>query len=146
MTKARSNMYVYSSTCICGFIYENEKTGQPEPTRAIRKTYLTHPYIIPNFHAERELKHPKTTFFSSFLLQQYTNVRTSSSCCLSLIKESSYTHSAEVPVWHTPVEVAEVRFSMTCRFFDGERKRGNVHIPAMISVAFPDVVLLDRFI
>ena len=34
----------------------------------------------------------------------------------------------------------EVRFSMTCRFLDGERKRGNVHIPAMVSVAFPDVV------
>ena len=29
-----------------------------------------------NFHAERELEHPKTTFFSSFLqLQQYTHVR-----------------------------------------------------------------------
>ena len=29
-----------------------------------------------NFHAERELAHPKTTFFSSFLqLQQYTHVR-----------------------------------------------------------------------
>ena len=46
-------------------------------------------------------------------------------------------------VLHTHVEV---RFSMTCRFFDGERKRGNVHIPAMISVAFPDVVVFDGFI
>ena len=46
-------------------------------------------------------------------------------------------------VLHTHVEV---RFSMTCRFLDGERKRGNVHIPAMMSVAFPDVVVFDGFI
>ena len=39
-----------------------------------------------------------------------------------------HTYSAEVPVLHTPVEVAEVRFSMTCRFVDGQGKRGvNVH-------------------
>ena len=41
---------------------------------------------------------------------------------------------------------AEVRFSMTCRFVDGQGKRGNVHIPAIISVAFPDVVVFDGFI
>ena len=40
----------------------------------------------------------------------------------------------------------EVRFSMTCRFLDGKRKRGNVHIPPMMSVAFPDVVVFDGFI
>ena len=43
--------------------------------------------------------------------------RTSSSCCLSLIKEASYTYSAEVPLLHTPVEV---RFSIICRV-DGQR-------------------------
>ena len=59
------------------------------------------------------------------------------------INQRSYTHSAEVPVLHTHVEV---RFSMTCRFLDGERKRGNVHIPAMMSVVFPDVVVFDGFI
>ena len=41
---------------------------------------------------------------------------------------------------------AEVRFSMTCRFVDGQGKRGNVYIPAIMSVAFPDVVVLDGFI
>ena len=41
---------------------------------------------------------------------------------------------------------AEVRFSMTCRFVDGQGKRGNVHIPAIRSVAFPDVVVFDGFI
>ena len=51
-------------------------------------------------------------------------------------------HVSEL-VLHTHVEV---RFSMTCRFLDGERKRGNVHIPPMMSVAFPDVVVCDGFI
>ena len=51
-----------------------------------------------------------------------------------------HTYSAEVPVWHTPVEVAEVRFSMTCSVVDGQGKRGNVHIPAIMSVGFLDVV------
>ena len=41
---------------------------------------------------------------------------------------------------------AEVRFSMTYRFVDGQGKRGNVHIPAIMSVAFPDVVVFDGFI
>ena len=41
---------------------------------------------------------------------------------------------------------AEVRFSMTFRFVDGQGKRGNVHIPAIMSVAFPDVVVFDSFI
>ena len=40
---------------------------------------------------------------------------------------------------------AEVRFSMTCRFVDGQGKRGNMHIPAIMSVAFPDVVF-DGFV
>ena len=41
---------------------------------------------------------------------------------------------------------AEIRFSMTCRFVDGQGKRGNVHIPAIMSVAFPDIVVFDGFI
>ena len=57
-----------------------------------------------------------------------------------------HTYSAEVPVWRTPVEVAEVRFSMTCSVVDGQGKRGNVHIPAIMSVDFPDVVVFDGFI
>ena len=43
-------------------------------------------------------------------------------------------------------EAAEVRFSMTCRFVDGQGKRGNAHIPAIMSVAFPGVVVFDGFI
>ena len=54
-----------------------------------------------------------------------------------------HTCSAEVPVLHTPVEQG---FSMTCRFLHGQGKRGNAHIPAIISVPFPDVVVLDSFI
>ena len=60
-----------------------------------------------------------------------------------LIKEELHTYSAEVQELHTPVEV---RFSMTCRFVHGQGKRGNVHIPATMSVAFPDVVVFDGFI
>ena len=56
------------------------------------------------------------------------------------------TYSAEVPDRHIPVEVAEVRFGMTCSVVDGQGKRGNVHIPAIMSVAFPDVVVFDGFI
>ena len=32
---------------------------------------------------------------------------------------------------------------MTCRFVHGQGKRGNVHIPAIMSVASPDVVVFD---
>ena len=62
-----------------------------------------------------------------------------------LTKEAIYTHtySVEVPVLHTPVEV---RLRMTCRFVHGQGKRGNVHIPAIMSGAFPDVVVFDGFI
>ena len=54
-----------------------------------------------------------------------------------------HTYSAEVPVLHTLVQV---RFSMTCRFVHGQGKRGDVHIPAIMSVALPDVVVFDDFI
>ena len=57
-----------------------------------------------------------------------------------------HTDSAEVPVLHTPVELAKVRFSMTCSFVDGQGKRGNVHIQAIMSVALPDFVVFDGFI
>ena len=43
-----------------------------------------------------------------------------------------HTYSAEVPVLHTPVEV---RLGTTCRFVHGQGKQGNVHIPAIMSVA-----------
>ena len=64
-----------------------------------------------------------------------------------VIKRSKvHTDSAEVPVLHTPVEVAKVRFSMTCCFVDGQGKRGIVHIQAIMSVAFPDFVVFHGFI
>ena len=61
-----------------------------------------------------------------------------------LIKIASYTHTVlRYRYCTTPVEV---RFSMTCRFVNGQGKRGNVHIQAVMSVAFPDVVVFDGFI
>ena len=67
---------------------------------------------------------------------------------LFVVNERSklHTDSAEVPVLHTPVEVAEVMLSMTCSFGDGQDKRGNVHIQAIMSDAFPGFVVFDGFI
>ena len=61
------------------------------------------------------------------------------------MKQVTHIQCAEVPIWHTPVKVAEVRFSMTCSVVDGQGKRGNAHIPAIMSADFPDVVF-DGFI
>ena len=67
---------------------------------------------------------------------------------LFVVNERSklHTYSAEVPVWHTPVEVVEVRFSMTCSVVHGQGKRGNAHIQAIMSVDFRDAVVFDGFI
>ena len=95
-------------------------------------------------HVKTELKHTEreTQHFSNYRTPTYVVV------VFFVVNQRSKLHaySAEVPVLHTPVEVAEVRFSMTCSFVDGQGKRGNVHIPANISVAFPDVVVFDGFI
>ena len=58
-------------------------------------------------------------------------------------RSNLHTYSAEVSLLHT---LGEVRFSMICRFVHGQGKRGNAHIPAIMSVAFPDVVVFDGFI
>ena len=62
-----------------------------------------------NFHAERELAHPKTTFSSSSLQLQYPRVRRRRVVCRYSKKQVTQTTSAEVPVLHTPVEVAEMK-------------------------------------
>ena len=69
----------------------------------------------------------------TFLRVLYNNIH-------HLVNQRSkfHTYSAEVSVLHTPVGV---RFSMTCRCAHGQGKRGNVHIPAIMSVAFPDVAI-----
>ena len=84
---------------------------------------------------------PFVHHFSKYSTPTYVDV------VLFVVNQRSklHTYSAEVTVWHTPVEAAEVRFSMTCSVVDGQGKRGNVHIPAMMSVDFPDVVF-DGFI
>ena len=71
----------------------------------------------------------------TFLRVLYNNIQSK--------KQVTRIQSAEVQVLHTPVEA---RFSMTCRLVHGQGKRGNVHIPAMMSVAFPYVVVFDDFI
>ena len=62
-----------------------------------------------NFHAERELAHPKTALYSSCLLLQYPHVRRRRVVRRYSKKQVTQTTSAEVPVLHTPVEVAEVK-------------------------------------
>ena len=69
----------------------------------------------------------------TFLRVLYNNIH-------HLVNQRSkfHTYSADVSVLHTPIGV---RFSMTCRCAHGQGKRGNVHIPAIMSVAFPDVAI-----
>ena len=86
-----------------------------------------------------------TTYMSSLIFVLVTFLRVLYNNIHHHVNQRSklHTYSAEVPVLHTPVEV---RFSMTCSFVHGQGKRGNVHIPAIMSVAFPDVVVFDGFI
>ena len=81
-------------------------------------------------------------FFLIFVLENFLRVLHNNIHHHVDQRSKLHTYSAEVPVLHTPVEV---RFSMTC-FVHGQGKRGNVHIPAIMSVAFPDVVVFDGFI
>ena len=84
-----------------------------------------------------------TCFFVIFVLVPFLRVLYNNIHHHVNQRSKLHTYSAEVPVLHTPVEV---RFSMTCRFVQGQGKRGNVHIPAIMSVTFPDVVVFDGFI
>ena len=81
-------------------------------------------------------------FFLIFVLDTFLRVLYNNIHHHVIQRSKLHTYSAEVPILHTPVEV---RFSMTC-VVHGQGKRGNVHIPAMMSVAFPDVVVFDGFI
>ena len=80
------------------------------------------------------LSHIRTRYFLRVL---YSNIHHVSQ------RSKLHTYSAEVPVLRTPVEVW---FSMTCRFVHGQSKRGNAHIPAIMWVAFPNVVVFDNFV
>ena len=84
-----------------------------------------------------------TTFFLIFVLVTFLRVLYNKIPHHVNERSKLHTYSAEVPVLDTPVEV---RFSMSCRFVHGQGKRGNVHTPAIMSVAFPDDVVFDGFI
>ena len=59
-----------------------------------------------NFHAERELEHPKTTYFHHF--SNYSSTPTYVVVVLFVVKQRSKLHTYSATVWHTrPVEVAE---------------------------------------
>ena len=63
---------------------------------------------------------------------------------LMVLYNSIHHHVNQSSKLHTYSAPVEVRFS-TRRFVHGQGKRENVHIPAIMSVAFPDVVF-DGFI
>ena len=87
----------------------------------------------------------------TFLSVLYNNIHHHVSFATVLEEEGKNTEQDQ-PAPHSAVAAAgaaaaaEGRFSVTCRFVDGQVKRGNVYIPAIMSVTFPDVVVFDGFI
>ena len=83
----------------------------------------------------------------TFLRVQYNNIHHHVAFARELEDKKKNTEQDQPAVRSAvAAAAAEVRCSMTCRFVDGQGKRGNVHIPAIMSVAFPDVVVFDGFI
>ena len=84
----------------------------------------------------------------TFLRVVYNNVHHHVAFARELEEKEKHTEQDQPAVRSAvaAAAAAEVRFSMTCRFVDGQRKRGKVHIPAIMSFAFPDVVVFDGFI
>ena len=92
----------------------------------------------------------------TFLRVLYNNIHHHVAFARELEEKKTYTEQdqpavrsavgAPAPAAPAAAPAVEVRFSMTCRFVYGEGKRGNAHIQAIMSVAFPDVVVFDGFI
>ena len=96
------------------------------------------------FSHSRTLAVPET-----FLRVLYNNIRHQVAFARELEEKKKNTEQDQPAVRSAvaaAAAAAEVRFSMTCRFVDGQGNRGNVHIPAIMSVAFPDVVVFYGFI
>ena len=98
-------------------------------------------------HDVHVFSHIRTRYFSEGSAQQH-----SSPCSFhKRLGRKRKNTEQEQPAVRSAVAAAaaaaaEVRFNMTCRFVDGQGKRGNEHIPAIMSVAFPGVVVFDGFI
>ena len=88
----------------------------------------------------------------TFLRVLYNNIHHHVAFARELEEKKTYTEQDQPAVRSAvaapapAAAAADVRFSMTCRFVDGQGKRGNVHISVIMSVAFPDVVVFDGFI
>ena len=104
-------------------------------------------------HESHVLSHSRTLVVPGTFLRVLYNIHHHVAFARELEEEEKNTEqdqpavrSAVAAPAPAPAPAAEVRFSMTCRFVDGQGKRGNVHIPAIMSVAFPDVVVFYGFI
>ena len=85
----------------------------------------------------------------TFLRVLYNNIHHHVACARELEEKEKNAEQDQPAVRSAAAAAAaaaELRFSVTCRFVDGQGKRGNVRIPATMSVAFPDVVVFDGFI
>ena len=101
-------------------------------------------------HESHVLSHSRTLVVPGTFLRVLYNIHHHVAFARELEEEEKNTEqdqpavrSAVAAPAPAPAPAAEVRFSMTCRFVDGQGKRGNVHIPAIMLVAFPDVVVFD---
>ena len=98
-------------------------------------------------HDSHVFSHSRTLVVpGTFLRVLYNNIHHHVAFARELEEKEKNTEQDQPAVRSAVAAAAEVRFSMACRFADGQGKRGNAHIPAIMSVAFPDVVVFDGFI
>ena len=97
-------MFAVQCFTVAGILPRTQHCNNGRPTPVC---YPYRPRLKYSVTRSSSMKSPRLNFHAK-------RARTSSSCCLSLFKEASYTQttSAEVPVLHTPVEVAEVKWQV----------------------------------
>ena len=136
-----------------------QQTGSEPPNRNPPELLVTHTSHIHKLfryrcqHYIRVFSHIRTRYFSEGSVQQHptpysfrrrVRIKNNTEQDQPAVRSAV---AAAPPAAAAEAAAAEVvRFCMTCRFVDGQGKRGNVHIPASMSVAFPDVVVFGGFI
>ena len=91
-------MFAVQCFTVAGILPRTQHCNNGRPTPVC---YPYRPRLKYSVTRSSSMKSPRLNFHAK-------RARTSSSCCLSLFQEASYTQttSAEVPVLHTPVEVS----------------------------------------
>ena len=124
------------------FVGRRSKTAETTAAAAAHLGVTTHMFF---FSYSRALVVPGT-----FLRVLYNDIHHHVACARELEEKEKNAEQDQPAVRSAAAAAAaaaaELRFSVTCRFVDGQGKRGNVRIPAIMSVAFPDVVVFDGFI